>query len=277
MQQHNIPGTDRVLLSATAQNLQACIELAAQHSLGIELMTFAFPDVLDSDWQRLVNTYKGLLEPVRGMITMHGPFMDMAPGSPDRLVNDICMRRYQHAIHIAQQLGVETIVFHANFIASIQTEVYRKGWQERNIAFWSMMASYARDHDVVIAVENMWEFDPYIIGDVLRAVDHSHLRACIDVGHAHLFSDNPFDEWLETMAPFVVHTHMNNNDGVTDYHRALSNGVLDYPTLLNKLRALPHRPTMTLEMDKVEDMAASLPYFHLPEAAEHWRQREPLK
>jgi sugar phosphate isomerase/epimerase len=266
---------DRVLLSAGAHNIEACVDLAVRHGLGIEVMTFAFPDVLDGDWQGTLAGYKRLLEPVPGMISMHGPFMDMAPGSPDGRIRQVCTERYQHAIRIAQELGVEVIVFHANFIAAIQTETYRISWQQRNVDFWSRMADFAHDHNVILAVENMWEFDPDIIGDVLKKVDHPSLRACLDVGHAHLFSATPFEGWLESLRDYVVHTHMNNNDGIDDIHRAFPDGLLDYTSVLKLIRTLPHHPTITLEMDTVQDMEASLPYFQVSTAAEQWRNQIP--
>lgn len=259
---------DQVLLSAGRKNIEACIALANEYGLGIEVMNFAYPDVLDGDWLEETNTYQALLEPIRardGMITLHGPFMDMAPGSPDKKIEAIVKERYHHAIRIASALGAKTIILHANFIASIQEDSYRQGWQQRNVEFWRGIATFAQEYRVVIAVENMWEFDPYIIADVLRAVDHPYLRACLDIGHAHLFSRVPFEEWLSVLEPFLVHIHMNNNDGIYDIHRAIPDGVLNYHYIIAQLREISSRRevplSMTLEMDKTDDMLRSLAYF----------------
>lgn len=252
---------DRILLSAGRKNIEACIELAVEHGLGIEVMNFAFPDVLDGQWERDVTLYQNMLARVPGMITLHGPFMDMAPGSPDKRIDKIVEARYCHAIEIAEALNAQIVVFHANFIASLHNEEYRIGWQKRNAEFWSPMAEFAAAHNVTLAVENMWEFDPFIIIDVLRQVEHPNLRACLDVGHAHLFSNVPFADWLNVVEPYLVHVHMNNNDGKLDYHRAFPDGVLDYHHLLTLIRALPKSLSMTLEMDQVDDMRRSLPYF----------------
>jgi sugar phosphate isomerase/epimerase len=260
----NIIVSDRVLLSASPKNIEACVALAKTHGLGIEMMAFAYPDTLDNDWQSIVAEYRTLLRDVPGLITMHGPFFDMVPGSIDRKIEQITMERYQQAVRIAADVGAKIIVFHANFIAAIRTDAYRQGWQERNVVFWHEMAAYAEQHDVTLAVENMWEFDPYIIGDVLRRVEHPRLRACLDVGHAHLFSKHPFEEWLKALEPYLVHLHLNNNPGDMDIHQGLHDGVLDYAALLPKLRALPNPPSMTLEMDRVEDMRASLDLLQLP-------------
>jgi sugar phosphate isomerase/epimerase len=262
---------DRVLLSASRANLEACIELALDYNLGVETMAFAFPDLLDGDWQGALAEHKKRLRPINGLITLHGPFMDMAPGSPDPQIKEITVERYQHAIRIASELGAEVIVFHANFIAAIHNVEYRVGWHKRNLEFWGKMATYAERYGVTIAVENMWEFDPYIITDVLKEVNHPYLRACLDVGHAHLFSDEeyPFDLWLKTVQPWLVHTHMNNNNGKIDVHHGLHAGVLDYHRLLEQIRLLPNPPTITLEMDQVSDMKASLYFLQLRQPTDH--------
>lgn len=253
-----------VLLSAGPHNIDACVALARERALGIELTAFSYPDLLDADWQTTVDRYRPLLKQVPGIIAVHGPYLDMAPGSPDRRVNQVCVDRYQHAIRVAHDLGAQIIVFHANFIAALKNISYRTEWQKRNIAFWGHMAQYACQHDIVIAVENMWEFDPDIIGDVLKAVNHDNLRACLDVGHAALFSEAPLSAWLDSLAPYIVHVHLNNNDDVTDTHQALQDGAIDYAAILPQLRALPRTPAFTLEMDSVDDMRRSLDLLGVP-------------
>ena len=254
---------DKVVLSANPMNFRECVELALQHDLGIEVMAFAFPNALDGDWKALVADYRSQLSRVRGLITLHGPFMDMAPGSPDKLIIEATMNRYKHALQIAQELEAELVVFHANFLSQVHTEEYRLGWTRRNIDFWGTLVSYASILGVTIAIENMWEFDPYLIGDVLKTVEHPRLRACLDIGHAHLYSRVPFETWVKTAAPYLAHVHLNNNDGEDDVHRALPDGVLNYRELLEPLRALPNPPSLVLEMDRVDDMRASLPYLAL--------------
>ena len=262
---------DQVLLSAGLHNFEQCIELATQYDLGIELMAFAFPHILDGEWRDTMAHYRVFLEDIQGPITMHGPFMDMVSGSPDERVNAVTYHRYAHAIRIAAEIGARQVVFHANYIGLLHNEFYRTGWHQRNVDFWGPLGDYAQEHDVIVAIENMWEFDPTIIGNLLKELQHPYLRACLDVGHAHLFSDRNFrfNYWLETMQEWIVELHMNNNNGIMDEHHGFDweNGVLNYANLMPKLRELPLKPVMVLEMDKVEDMNASLHYFKLGELA----------
>lgn len=255
---------DKVLLSANKYNFAECVQLAQEFNLGIEVMTFAFPDVLDGNWEELLAEYKALLSNI-DLISVHGPFMDMAAGSPDERINELCRQRYKHGIHIAAELNSRILVVHANFIGSLHNTIYREGWHKRNVSFWSEMADYAQKYDVQIALENMWEYDPTILSDLLSDVDHPYLKTCLDVGHAHLFSDYNYtlQNWLEKLEPWLIHSHMNNNDGKVDVHHGFryESGVLNYHEILKMFKNLKNQPTIVLEMDKVEDMRDSLPYL----------------
>lgn len=259
--------SDNVSLSAGLHNFDACVALAREYGLGIELMAFSVPAVLDGNWRDLTKRYQKELAELQGPLTMHGPFMDLVSGSPDERINDLTYGRYEHVIRIASGLGVQQVVFHANYIGLLHNDFYREGWHQRNVDFWGPLGDYAESYGVIVAIENMWEFDPTIIGNLLRDVDHSYLKSCIDVGHANLFSDPDvsFDDWLDTLGQWVIELHMNNNNGVMDEHYGFDweKGVLNYEQLLPKLRQLPNSPLMVLEMDRVPDMEESLRYFEL--------------
>jgi sugar phosphate isomerase/epimerase len=255
--------TDRVLLCAKQNNFDDCVALACERGIGIEVQTFAFPGALDGNWQTLLQRYQAKLKSVPGDLAMHGPFMDMASGSPDSLIDQVVRQRITQALDIAETLGVRTVVFHANFIATIRNPEYRAEWTQRQIEFWAPLAKRAWEAGMVIALENMWEFDPGIIGDVLSHLELPGLRACLDVGHMHLFSDVGLDSWLSRLDGYIVHVHLNNNGGIVDEHHGLDDGVIDYPTVLPRLRYVVHRPTFSLEMDSVEDMTRSLALLDL--------------
>jgi sugar phosphate isomerase/epimerase len=253
--------SDHVMICAKQANFDACVALARQHGLGIEVQTFAYPDALDGDWLALIHHYRAALEDVPGPVALHGPFMDMASGSVDPVINRVVRERALHALHIAAELGARTIVFHANFIATMRNPDYRTGWTQRQIEFWEPLAEQVYRQGQVIALENMWEYEPDIIGAVVRELDHPGLRVCLDVGHAHLFSDIPLDVWIDRLHALIAHIHINNNDGLIDEHHALDDGVLDYQALLPKLCGLPNRPPLALEIEDTGDLARSLAYL----------------
>src|SRR5262249_22888100 len=184
---------DRIVLGTNRKNFFDCLALAQEKGVGLEIQAFAYPETLDGDWEGLVSTYRQAVTDLPGEVTMHGPFLDMASGTSDPLIRNVVRRRVSHAMEIASMLEVRTIVFHAKFIASIGTDFYRLEWTEREIFFWGEMADRAEELGLTLALENMWEHSPNLIGDVLQQVNSPSLRACLDVGHAILFSELGLD------------------------------------------------------------------------------------
>ena len=116
---------------------------------------------------------------------------------------------------------------------------------------------------VMLVLENMWEPDPAIQRRVLESVHSPYLRACLDVGHARIYSKVPLETWIETFSPFLVYTHLHNTNGITDIHLRFDDGLIDMQALLNRLRTLPQPPTFCLELPDLAAIQASLKYLQL--------------
>ncbi|MBC6955095.1 MAG: sugar phosphate isomerase/epimerase [Chloroflexi bacterium] len=230
-------------------------------------MHFAFPEVLDGPISDTLARVKQALARRDVPLSIHGPFYDMATGSVDEAVNALCRRRFTQAIEAADAVGARRMVVHANFIATIRNGYYRVGWHQRNVDFWGDFALTAARLGISVLIENMWEFEPQIIANLLRDINHPLLGACLDVGHAAIFSDSDITlpHWLDLLSPWLTHYHLNNNNGKFDEHHGFDydDGVLDYHAILPQLRKVANPTWMVLEMDSVDDMRASLPYFEL--------------
>lgn len=255
---------DRALISVEHfRDLEEYLVVARQHSLGLELQEFSEPSVLDNDWRDLLNKYQQTLDGFPGLLTMHGSYIDLVSGSPDMRLVALTRERYLHNLEIGRELGVKYIDFHANYLPLVDHPSYMPGWVERQVAFWTPMAEQAEKYGIVLLLENMWEPNPQIITRILDRIRSPYLEACLDVGHASLYSRLPLSAWLESLDDHLVYTHLHNNHGDTDQHLAFGDGVLDFPQLLDTLRALPKVPLFSLELPRMELIQASLPYLQL--------------
>jgi sugar phosphate isomerase/epimerase len=257
---------DKVLLACDHYNFEECLELANEYGLGLEVQTFAFPDALDNhpEW---VEVYVERLKDFSGSISMHGAFMDMSCASFDSKIVAVTRDRYRYNLELGARLNAHTIVFHANYLTNIRNAPFRRAWTDRQVAFWSKMVQEAAGLGLRMAIENMWEYEPSLIGDVLRQVNSPWLITCLDVGHAHLFGEVPFKDWLADLGSFIQYTHLNNNGGRVDEHRGFDDGVLDYNAILPQLRALPVKPYFSLEIESAAAMRRSLPYLEVERKA----------
>lgn len=254
-----------VSITCKHETFESCLALAATQGVGLEIQSFAFPPLLNDDHsEKMLARYAEQLQDFKGTVSLHGPFMDMAPGSPDSMFLKITRERTAHAFQMAKRLNVKTVLFHANFIATIHNDDYREGWTKRMVEFYKPVAQEAENMGLRVVLENMWEFDPSIIRRVLEEVDSPALRACLDVGHSQLFSHLQLEDWLQDMNGWIAYLHINNNYGEVDEHLALDDGILEYEKILPRLAALPNNPTIVLEIERVEDIEHSLSLFKRP-------------
>ncbi len=262
---------ERILLGTYQRDITRHCELAQAHGVGLELQVYGYDtDLLDSGWRELLDQHKALLRGFEGDLAIHGAFIDMAPASPDRRIVAVTRERFMLNLDIAAELGARNVVFHAQFLPQVYRPVvdgpdYRYSWTEGQVEFWGPMAEEAAKRGVVIVLENMWEPEPDIIGDILDRVNSPNLGACLDVGHVRLFTDYvPLEMWIERLSHRLVHCHMNNHRGSYDEHLSLDfcGGVIDYKRdVLPLLRALPNQPSLVLEMDDLEYLECSLRYL----------------
>jgi sugar phosphate isomerase/epimerase len=255
---------DRALVSVEHfSDLAEYLPVVRQHHLGLELQEFSEPSVLDNDWRGLLSQYQQALDGFPGMLSMHGAYIDLVSGSPDMRLVALTRERYLHNLEIGRELGVKYIDFHANYLPLVDHPSYLPGWVERQVAFWVPMAEQAEKYGIVLLLENMWEPDPAIINSILDRIPSPYLKACLDVGHAALYSRLPLSAWIEALGANVVYTHLHNNHGDTDVHLAFGDGVIDFPEILGILRTLPQPPLFSLELPSLAAIKASLPYLQL--------------
>ncbi len=255
---------DRVLITVERfADLAEHLQVAQKHGLGLELQEFAEPNVLDGDWRSLLDGYRQALSGFPNMLTMHGPYIDLVSGSPDKRLVQLTRERYMHNIEIGRELGAKYIDFHANYLPLVDHPSYLPGWLERQVTFWTPLAELGERYNIILLLENMWEPDPSIITKILDRINSPYLEACLDVGHASLYSRLPISAWIKSLGRHLIYTHLHNNHGDADEHLAFGDGVLDFPELLDMLRNLPHPPLFTLELPALDLIQSSLPYLQL--------------
>jgi sugar phosphate isomerase/epimerase len=255
---------DAVHLAASRTRLTEYRSWAEELGCGLELYAFSEPAVLSGDWQAVVAEHQAALAGFRGGLGLHGAFFDMASGSIDPAIVTVTRQRYQQSMEIAAALGAKTVVFHLNYLPYIKSESYRTGWTARQIAFWQEMAEVAESAGITVHLENMWEDDPDLLAAVAAGVDHPAVRLCLDVAHTVLYSETPLSTWMDALSPWLRSVHLNNHDGQLDRHWALSQGVIEYRSVVRHLRQLQPAPIFVLEMTSEERVKRSLPFFNLP-------------
>lgn len=231
------------------------LEFAKANHYGIEITCFAFPWILDGDWQSLLQSYKSALENFGNEVAIHGVFMDMVTASRDAKIVTIAKERILQNIEIAKYLGANIVTVCSCFNPCIATGSprYVDGYKQRQIKFWSEILESAKDSNLTLVFENLWESEPAFVRDVLDGVNSKNFKALLDTGHANIFSKVSIERWVEVLADHLAYVHLNDNQGDFDSNLAPGEGNIDWKKFFNKFKSYGLEPRICLEVEAYEN------------------------
>ena len=240
-------------------NIQKSLELATEYNAGFEYNDFFLPDFLDDSdaIKRVEEMY--LKEKLPAECTFHGAFLDVTVHSDDKKIREIADMRINQSLDIAKKMSAKSVIFHTNYISNFLLESYRRSWVERNAEYWSKKLS--QYDDIIIYIENMFDSDPELLAALgERMKDHPRFGICFDYAHATIFG-NDIDRWVKALAPFVKHIHINDNDLISDQHKPVGDGEIDWNLFLSYYRKYFSDVPVLIEVNGTDGQRTSLQYL----------------
>lgn len=193
--------------------------------------------------------------------SVHMPFMDLKPGSPDGRIRRASAESLEKAVFFAKHYHPKHIIVHSGYFPGVYDEYYSK-WLDNSVATWSRFLDLVPE--IPVYMENVYEQEPWQIQDVLTELG-GKIGFCFDVGHWFSFgrgeSKQDLSFWLQSMGPFLRHLHLHDNAGYKDEHLGLGAGAIPFSTLFAGLELLDISPTFTLEPHRRDDLVQSLDYM----------------
>lgn len=250
------------LVIPNRSELSAYTELAKQYDLGFEYNDFFVPKLLDDANQ--LDEVTGMYLQAQEMpqyCTLHGAFLDVTVFSDDSLIAKASDYRVEQSLKLAELLGAKGVVFHTNYIANFRLESYRKSFVEKNATYWKEKLS--RHKDLQIYIENMFDDTPELLVQLAEAMkDVDNFGICFDYAHAHVFG-NPqeIETWVQALAPYVKHLHINDNDWKQDLHLAVGDGNIDWKRFKTYYETYFPEATVLIEVSGMEKIRKSLDYL----------------
>ncbi|MFW6304872.1 MAG: sugar phosphate isomerase/epimerase family protein [Candidatus Saliniplasma sp.] len=189
-------------------------------SLGVELQDFVNPKLLDGDLESRVRGYQEKLEDFGHEVSVHGPFLDLSPGSPDDMISEVTRKRYMQAVDVALKLNASHLILHSQHNTAIKDPKLKEKKVERQLPFWKEILEMISGKGLVIVLENVTEDDPVHLLNLVESIDSPQLKICYDVGHSLLHSSRDIDSWVEVLKEHIGYVHIHWNLGDIDAHRA---------------------------------------------------------
>lgn len=223
-------------------------ELIHQTGMGVESIDFSISANLDH-LEENIQTYRQKLKSFGApSLTLHGPFLDLNPAAFDSLVREATMTRFAQCYKAGTELGAKKIIYHSGMLPRVY---FKEGWADLVSRFFCDFLDQREGLEIVM--ENVLDEDWELLRDVYKKVDHPDFHLCLDIGHAHCYSEIPVLEWAEELAPYVTHVHIHDNCGDRDAHLGLGKGNIPYKDLL-KLLPLTEKRSWTIECSRREDV-----------------------
>lgn len=238
-------------------DIEPYMELSKKYGVKFEYNDFFIPTNLDKQGyiEDAVAYYKNLKELPEGN-TLHGAFLDVTIFSSDDKITEVSEFRMRQSMDIAKKLGARAVIFHTNFIPNFKDDVYEERWVDCNYYMISRLLEEYKD--ISIFVENMFDMDYELILRLAKMMsDNDRFGICLDYAHAKVFGiNNTGKEWIEALAPYVKHIHINDNELKKDSHMALGKGLIDYKEFFELYSEYLSEATVLIEvrgLDKIKD------------------------
>jgi sugar phosphate isomerase/epimerase len=245
-------------LSLTFPKIEGKLHLLAEKNLNLEIQL---------SWESAENFPSPLLEKILtwkqstgSQITVHAPFMDMAPGGIDPLIQQATLMRFAQTSVLAGRLSAEAIVVHPGYDENRYWKDI-EGFVTRSVEMWTRLLELTKESGCVIALENIFEKEPGILRRVVDGVGSQRFGICFDTGHFNMFSKAPLAEWMDALGGKIVELHLHNNYGEHDDHNGMTSGTFDFTQLFAKLGEMGVDPILVMEPHQEDGVIESLKFL----------------
>lgn len=171
----------------------------------------------------------------------HAPFPS-SPKSKDWL---------KRAIECLAEAGGEICIIHP----------MNNGTPKENAEMYFELLPFAKEHNVKIATENMFNWSnllnhakfaacatPKSFNDHLDAVNDDHFVACLDIGHAEMKgSKTNAPEMIRALGKRLKALHIHDNDKLHDSHQIPFSMNVDFVAVVDALKEIRYDGYFTLE------------------------------
>ncbi len=214
-------------------------------------------DVIDTHSKKDFSEIASLLRQEGLLITLHGPFYDLAPGGIDKKILQATRERLQQVFDLVPVFEPLSVVCHTGYEKKRYHEV-EDAWLETTLETWIPIVEHLQGTGTTLMIENVFEKTPRILLKLFEGLDSEKVGFCFDPGHMSAFSETDMASWLKALGPRIKELHLHDNDGTGDDHLAIGAGNIDFEFLFEYMNENRLRPIITVEAHKEKWMWQSL-------------------
>lgn len=222
-------------------------------------------EIIDEGLHKLnvkrINHLKKLANELELKYTIHAPFADINIASLNPKIKRLSLNIVKNTIILGGMLNARLVTIHPGSLSGLSLIHPNQTWKSL-LESIHILADFAVNHNVILCVENMIDLPHLLLrnpGEIKRLMSQStskNVKLTLDIGHANI-SASPM-EFINTLNPYIRHTHIHDNDGKLDTHKSLGEGNINWRNVLKALQGFDG--WLSLEHFSLKDVDRSI-YF----------------
>ena len=169
-----------------------------------------------------LNFLQETLKPSKLNISLHG---SISVNLMDEEYLDDHIEILKRDIEVSEAINSKILVTHFGYtnIENYKNKEKYKKLLKNQTEIYFKMAEYAKSHNVILAIENLFPFTPTSyaplpneIAEEISSLNHPNAKTTIDFSHAYLnctHKNVDFIEQIKTMVPLTRHLHIHDSFG----------------------------------------------------------------
>lgn len=234
------------------------IDLFKRLNIGLEIQDFTEPNLKMEELVKIIDDYRKVLRKFDGLKSLHGPFLDLKPASPDLQIREVSYKRYLNTIYAAEQLNIDYIVFHSQINPSLNEPFIKELNNRQSKELWEKILSDTQ-YKGIILIENIFEESPEMLKEYIETVNMPNVRINLDIGHAKLGKVD-LEYWIRELRDYIEYIHIHSNNGIYDEH--VSPSVEEIEELYFLLDKYDIDPILSLEY-KIQDLEREIERYRV--------------
>ncbi len=193
--------------------------------------------------------------------TIHAPFMDLSPGSPDAKIRAVTRERLEQVLRLIPHLKPVTVVCHTGYDHRRYWHI-KEAWVEKSLETWGWFADAVYNEGALLMLENVYERGPDDMRPLFECLPKERIGFCLDTGHQNVFSETGMEVWVSSLGVYLKQLHLHDNYGGYDDHLAPGKGRIDFVSLFHQLSRAGICPVaITVEVHREEELRPGLQYL----------------
>ena len=224
------------------------------NNIGVEIQDFTESNLSKVEIKEIVIKYKELFKDFKHIKSLHGPFLDLKPASPDEDIRILSYHKYLRTIKIATELEMDYIIFHSQINPFLNEAFISDLNSRQSKQFWQKIMQEIKEYKGTILIENIFEETPKMLKEYMETLNMDNIKVNLDIGHARI-SKAPLEDWICELKDYISYVHLHWNNGIHDEHKEPGDkDIIQVKELLNKYNI---NPVISLE-HKVTDLKATV-------------------